>query len=466
VIFPLKYPALVHRFRSLLFPSIATLLCGMLGCQQEQSINDGQAIPLQIGNEGALFLGFGASATGADGVALLDTATPVNVFGTDTGSSAGRYDANLFGANGKALRGRYTDLSMLRGRLAASDLGPTRAVLGGEFWRDFSIEVELDASTPSIRIWTEQPATSAFLSQSGYTVLRSDKMGGGQLDTSDEPDTLGQRPPYQYPATRLMLRACAAPAPFLAADFLPERCCPGDEVKLATGADLALVIGTGYGPLVLSESAWSRVSAAQKIDPAASLGNTPLAHPMLKTPIPARQATIPLLDLVDREIDSSQDKGACVELGQARRLEQVAVTQFANSLLASCALPCDQEPGNRPRALNSAGYLELGGAIEVTIIADAEPLLQALRAEIRPEGPEVDGIIGAGTLKSVRFEIDYRSQPARFIASCLQSPTPGRTCRAVGRCPRLPGAGSSIACYGLQSYRLPQNCDNLKVTCE
>ncbi|MGH8794310.1 MAG: M50 family metallopeptidase, partial [Stackebrandtia sp.] len=42
--------------------------------------------------------------------------------------------------------------------------------------------------------------------------------------------------------------------------------------------------------------------------------------------------------------------------------------------------------------------LEMGGSVRVAVIDDTSPLLQALRAEIRPEGPEIDGILGAAAL--------------------------------------------------------------------
>src|SRR5205085_232596 len=81
--------------------------------------------------------------------------------------------------------------------------------------------------------------------------------------------------------------------------------------------------------------------------------------------------------------------------------------------------PCDQD--SRGRAQDSAGYLELAGAIPVAVIADGESILQTARAAIRPDGPEVDGLIGAGVLVDARVELDYRTQPARAIFSCEAS---------------------------------------------
>ena len=44
--------------------------------------------------------------------------------------------------------------------------------------------------------------------------------------------------------------------------------------------------------------------------------------------------------------------------------------------------------------------------------------MQALRASVRPEGPELDGLIGAGALGRARLELDYSSEGPRAVFSC------------------------------------------------
>jgi hypothetical protein len=101
----------------------------------------------------------------------------------------------------------------------------------------------------------------------------------------------------------------------------------------------------------------------------------------------------------------------------------------------------------------------------VAIVDDGAAILQTLRGQVRPEGPEVDGIVGAGTLRNARVEIDYRSQPARAIFSCEVS-APMGACRAVGRCPRLPEQGQTHTCFGLPPHALPGICDNPANACQ
>jgi hypothetical protein len=150
-----------------------------------------------------------------------------------------------------------------------------------------------------------------------------------------------------------------------------------------------------------------------------------------------------------------------VDLGRSRRIEWAAVqqqaAQMAGATEAACVQLCDTDPREPNLALNSAAYLELGGAIPVAVIEDTEPMLQSLRFDVRPEGPEVDGLIGAGALGSARLELDYKGDPPRAILSC--EPGVARdACYAAARCPRLPDNEQSHFCFGLPSHHLPATC--------
>jgi hypothetical protein len=162
---------------------------------------------------------------------------------------------------------------------------------------------------------------------------------------------------------------------------------------------------------------------------------------------------------VDREAPLADDPGPCAELARTRRLEQVAVRQNASSESAACALPCDLDPREPTRAQNSAAYLQLPSDIEVAIVEDTNFLLHAVRTEVRPAGPEVDGFLGAAALAQVRVELDYVATQPRGIFSC-EPGSPPELCRAVARCPRLPGGGQRRACFGLPAHGLPNLCEN------
>jgi hypothetical protein len=52
----------------------------------------------------------------------------------------------------------------------------------------------------------------------------------------------------------------------------------------------------------------------------------------------------------------------------------------------------------------------------VLVISDDNDTLQALRTELRPDQPEVDGILGTNALESVELDIDYPH--ARVLGRC------------------------------------------------
>jgi hypothetical protein len=394
--------------------------------------------------------------------ALLDTGTPITIWNaplTDRPPQVKRRDIHILGVTA----GNPTRAILRRTQTLAAPLSPLPgetatitpiALLGGDLLANFSVEIGFAA--PQLVLWTEQQATDAFLSSAGYAVLHLQRRGGGELESKD-PEDLGPDGPYQYPASMLVLRACAAPEGFDREQAPPPRCCGNDQRTLATGTDLSLVLGTGYGPVILSRSAWNRLLT--RFDTAPVLESRPLVVATAQEPIAAQWGMLPRLALVDREADPAVDPGPCVELGRSRRLEQVALSQSRNAEHALCALTCDQDPRTDGRAQNSAGYLELAGSLPVAIIDDGERLLQTLRAEVHPGAPEVDGILGANALRSARVELDYRTQPARAIFSCEASAAAG-DCRAVGRCPRLPEEGQTHSCFGLPAHGLPRMCDN------
>ena len=80
-----------------------------------------------------------------------------------------------------------------------------------------------------------------------------------------------------------------------------------------------------------------------------------------------------------------------------------------------------------------------------------------LRFDVRPEGPEVDGLLGAGALKRARVEIDSVSSAPRAVFSC-EVDVPRTECWAAARCPRLPDAQSQHRCFGLPPHQLAPMC--------
>jgi len=376
-------------------------------------------------------------------------------------------------APGPAVRGTFRGVSLLRLPLQPTGNGspPLGGVLGGDILKRYSVDFRLGATCideltkltkicSSMTFWAHLGPDLGFLEDAGYAVIRFSPFGGGETTAQGDADFLGERGPLVLAPTRIVLRACAAPTPFTP-DLPTDMCCKNaDAARLATGADLALVLDTGVGPMVLGQSAWTRVkakmAAAMMPLPAEQTGGQ-LLIATWPTPIEATWSTLPKFALVDNEIGSDLDPGPCVELGRARRIEQVSYQIVDGTMPDACTQPCDNDPRETDKAQNSAAYVELTGTIPVAVIADDEPYLQGLRFDVRPEGPEVDGLLGAGALKRARVEIDSVSSSPRAVFSC-ELDVPRTECWAAARCPRLPDAQSEHRCFGLPPHRLAPMC--------
>lgn len=370
-------------------------------------------------------------------------------------------DAQPPGAD-PVVRGMFRGIEVL-----PLDLDPypqrREAVLGGSFLQNFVIE--LDFAKPAMTFWSRQGATDGFLTTAGFAIIHFELFGGAELTARSRPDFLGLTGPVQVPATRIVLRGCGAPAAFDPDAAEPELCCQrGDEMSRATGADLALMVATGVGPLVLTQSAWNRVATAQSTPLPEPVPGADLQLPTLAAPLGGVSwSTLPRLALVDQEIDDANDPGACVELGRARRLEWVehhqpdADAKCGTSCTGACPQLCDTDVRAAGKAQNAAAYIEFGDGIPVAIVPDGTPLFQGLRAEIRPEGPELDGMIGAGVLARSRLELDYRSDAKRALFSCARDAA--RTaCWTSPRCQRLSNSTDRRSCFGRPTRSLPAMC--------
>jgi hypothetical protein len=175
------------------------------------------------------------------------------------------------------------------------------------------------------------------------------------------------------------------------------------------------------------------------------------------TPIPVLLwATIPRFVLINLEAGPDNNPGPCVELGRARRTEIVSYGRVQDPPIDYCGAMCDIDPNNTGEAANSAAYLEISGEIPVAVVPDDDLFLQGLRFDILPEGPELDGLVGANALGRSRLELDYLSSPARAVFSCETDDRD--VCWAAARCPQLPDNSALHYCFGLPAHGLPPSC--------
>jgi hypothetical protein len=374
---------------------------------------------------------------------------------------------DLLDPTNAAVRGMFRGVSLLRLPLQPIGDGSVMpgGILSGDILRRYTVDMRFGAACTSasgrcssMTIWGHLGADLGFLEDAGYAVIRFALYGGGEVTAEGDPDFTGQRGPLVLPPTRIVFRTCAVPADFAPDLPLETMCCrEADALQRATGVDLALMLDTGVGPLVLSASAWGRVKAKLAAAPVETAGGE-LRIATWPYPINAIVwSTLPKFALVDNEVGAATDPGPCVELARARRIEQVSYHTVMGLTPDACTLPCDNDPREPDKSQNSAAYVEVSGQIPVAVIADEEEYLQGLRFDIRPEGPEIDGVIGAGALGRSRVELDYLSNPTRAVFSC-EPEAPRTECLASARCPRLPDRTFQHLCFGLPRHGLAATC--------
>jgi len=419
--------------------------------------------PIEAG--GAATGGLLAAVTTMAGVEplLIDSAFPMNSLsrvGCVSGSAPGwTYTGTM------ELRDPLDARSPLRASFRSIGLfdicpGPTgdatirpAGVMGGPLLANFVVGLVLprDPETnASMSLWPSFPGTDDRLEQGGgQVVLHFDRRGGAPAGQS------GGEASLTLPNSRIVLAACMAPRVFTISET-QETCARGEASLKASGQDVMLAVGTGEGPLVLSEWAWQRVAAQLGIAPETGTPGE-LYTPFAIAPTPARYVDIPRLAILQGTTDSNW-LGACAELARARRIEWVLANQAGGveGEVSPCFQPCDGDNGH---SVLSRSYLELGGSLRAAIVSDASEVIRSLNADVPPR-PQVDGVIGAGTLAGTRIHLDYLNEPsARVIASCEAGSTRD-TCWAAPSCPGFTDKGKKdYHCFGLTDLQAAPVCE-------
>lgn len=245
--------------------------------------------------------------------------------------------------------------------------------------------VRFDFSRAELRFFPDTAGTDTDRGELCEAVFDSPFAGGGTLIVADgEVPYIGRRP---------AVGACLD-------DGL------GDPLT-ETGVDAQLVIATGLGISILSESVYDRYAAATGAPLAEALPDG-VVH-LASGPAPAKLGQLGQISLSGDIGKDSQKRGPCGELFASRVL---AFDRCATGEIADC--PCPDAGDTFCRA---AAVLVLSEPIDVAVLGDEHPLLQALRVELRPEFAEVDGLLGAAALAATRIEFDYPK--SRIISRCM-----------------------------------------------
>ncbi len=187
------------------------------------------------------------------------------------------------------------------------------------------------------------------------------------------------------------------------------------------GADALLVMSTGIGISILGETAYARYAKAHKTAPA--LDTLPFATVNLPSgPISGHLGTLDTLSLVASS--SSSPLAPCRQAYGSHLIIQRDCQPGSDD-------DCPCEDGDTFCAVPAIVELAPPTGLEVLIVVDANNTLQALRTELRPDQPEVDGILGTNALRTAELDIDYPHN--RLLARCTHDgciTRPGLTSKA------------------------------------
>lgn len=411
--------------------ALSALACGALaGCSlvtDSFRTNDfsGDPFPIQIGREsGAVLIGVREEPSGVERVAVLDILSPLTLIdpGIGTPTTIGTTDlvllgraapgAEAFGLPRARLRG--TDVISLHPCVdnaedptcyvgAPGAALPYDAIVGANALAGDALRLRLGDG--QVFLLADVGGDERDRTFACDAVFPSPYRGGGTLVFAGTEVSFGGR--------RVTLQAC------LGADPNP------DIPQTARGSDALLVASTGIGISLLSETAYQRyrLVIGQRVPapspPPPALEDLPGASVYLPSgPIDGRRATIDRLALA--AASSSSPRAPCRQVYAHHLLLKKLLDDKKGCELGD---DCPCTAGNEFCSVPAVVELAPAAGIEVLVVSDGNATLQALRAELRPDQPEVDGILGADALALAEVDVDYPHN--RVLMRCPAPAVPG-----------------------------------------
>jgi hypothetical protein len=413
--------------------ALAALACGALaGCSlitDSFATNEfsGDPFPIQIGDEsGAVLIG-ARTPDGTDLVAVLDVLSPLTLTDPGVGASPtiGTTDLLLLGRAAPNIDAFDVPRAKLRGADVLSlhpcpDAEPDclvgrpgneqvyNAIIGANVLAGDALRLRL--GDRRVFLLADVGGDERDRTFACDAVFPSPYRGGGTLLVANTEVGFGGR--------RVTLQAC------LGADSDPEpQPSTGTQIPQSSrGGDALLLMSTGIGASLLGETAYERYRQAilQRVPQPSSPPRPVTALPAAAAYLPSglvmgRRTTIDRLALA--AASSSSPRAPCRQAYAHRFLSK---PKAENERLCQSTDDCPCTGGDPFCAVPAVVEIEPpDDGIEVIVIPDADPTLQALRAELRPDQPEVDGILGADALKLLEIDVDYPHN--RVLMRCANS---------------------------------------------
>ncbi len=357
-------------------------------------------------SSGAIVVGFQESGSSMRS-ALLDVLTPITLIdrGPEAQPEFNTRTYTLYGALARGApldhpRAKFNDVKVAtlhpcRLDTDTCEVGtadaprPFNAVIGLDAFASDALRLRL--ATEEVFVLPDIAGDDTRRSKACDAVFPAPFRGGGTLILG------GAEVPF--PNLRIAINACLAPNPDPA---LPQR---------DRGVNALLVLSTAIGTSMLNEATYDRYRELHPSEP--TIDALPESSLLLPSGLViGRLTSLPSIALVANL--SSNPRAPCRAVYASHLLEG-----------GSCAEGVDCPCPDGERFCSAPAVVELApvARLPVLIVDNADPTLQALRTELRPDRPEVDGILGTSALAAVELDIDYPHD--RLLARCTDTSSCG-----------------------------------------
>lgn len=261
------------------------------------------------------------------------------------------------------------------------------AIIGLDAFSSDSLRLRLD--THEMFIFPDIAGDSTRRAEACDVVMPAPFRGGGTL-------ILGGAE-VSFPNRRIAIDTCLAPNPD-PREQMPQR---------DRGVDALLVVSTAIGTSMINEATYTRYREVFATEPA--LDALPEETILLPSgPVTGRMTTIPAIALVGNL--SSVPRAPCRGVYASHLFER-------GSCLPGVDCPCPD--GKLFCSAPSVIELAPPARIPVLVVPNDNPTLQALRTELRPDRPEVDGLLGTSALAGLELDIDIPHD--RLLGRCVDT---------------------------------------------
>jgi hypothetical protein len=277
-----------------------------------------------------------------------------------------------------------------------TDPHPINAIVGMNSFGSDALRLKL--TSQEIFILPDIAGSEEDLSDACNAVLPLPFRGGGTL--------LFGGTELAFANWRIAIDACFAPNPD-----------PAAQRQSLRGVDMLLVASTSVGTTIIDQDAYDRYREYDASAP--PVEQLPLASEYLPSGlVTGHLTTIPSIALVGNS--TTNPRAPCRQVYASHLLAAGDCTDPNDS--NEC--PCYDPTGDTHQTFCAApAVLEVQppAGLPILVVDNGEPTLQALRAELRPNQPEVDGILGTSAILPIELDIDYPH--SRLVGRCSDPAT-------------------------------------------